>query len=485
MRVNVPVARLPVETHEGARAVHLNPIQQLRRSLLACMLFEDSFYEDGVSIADRIQAEVAEVLKRPNGAAQITALAFEARSQFKLRHAPLWLLHALLALRAKPDPSELARVLQRPDELPELLAMYWKDGRKPIPKVLKRGLALAFGQFDEYALSKYANREGAISLRDVLFLSHPKPKDEAQAALWKRLANRELTAPATWERELSAGKDKRATFERLLAERKLGALALLMNLRGMKEAGVPDTTLRDAVNAMKTERVLPFRFISAARHAPQLEPELEGAMFRCLTGVPKLSGKTVLVVDNSGSMYGEKVSRRSELTRADAACALAMLLREICQQVDVISFSDFPAPVPPRRGFALRDAIQAATPRSSTMTALALALAAQLTYDRCIVITDEQSHQVIGPPVAGKLGYFVNVANDQNGIGYGAWTHVDGWSEAVVEYIVQAGGMGDLERILNRIAEGSSTESAVQEALRSNYDDLAQATVVYLRKTYL
>jgi hypothetical protein len=39
--------------------------------------------------------------------------------------------------------------------------------------------------------------------------------------------------------------------------------------------------------------------------------------------------------------------------------------------------------------------------------------------------------------------------------------------------------------VLNRIAEGSSAESALHEALRSNYDDLAQATVTYLRKTYL
>jgi 60 kDa SS-A/Ro ribonucleoprotein len=31
----------------------------------------------------------------------------------------------------------------------------------------------------------------------------------------------------------------------------------------------------------------------------------------------------------------------------------------------------------------------------------------------------------------------INVASDQNGVGYGAWTHVDGWSEAVVEYIAE------------------------------------------------
>ena len=59
------------------------------------------------------------------------------------------------------------------------------------------------------------------------------------------------------------------------------------------------------------------------------------------------------------------------------------------------------------------------------------------------------------------------------------------WALANVEYIVQADGMGDMERILNRIADGSSTEAAVQEVLHSNYDDLAKDTVAYLHKNYL
>jgi hypothetical protein len=55
------------------------------------------------------------------------------------------------------------------------------------------------------------------------------------------------------------------------------------------------------------------------------------------------------------------------------------------------------------------------------------------TYDRLIVITDEQSHDQVPAP-RGK-GYIVNVASARNGVGYGEWTHIDGWSEAVIEYI--------------------------------------------------
>ena len=102
---------------------------------------------------------------------------------------------------------------------------------------MRKGLARAIAKFDEYELAKY-DRDSAVKLRDVLRLVRPTPKDEAQSALWKRVKERTLTMPDTWEVALSGGADKKATFERLLRERKLGYLALLRNLRNMVQAGV-------------------------------------------------------------------------------------------------------------------------------------------------------------------------------------------------------------------------------------------------------
>lgn len=276
----------------------------------------------------------------------------------------------------------------------------------------------------------------AISLRDVMFMVHPKPLNEEQGGLWKELAEGNLKAPDTWEANLSSGKDKKETFTRLIAEKQLGALALLRNLRNMQEAKVEDSVIREALSTMKTERVLPFRFITAARYAPTLEPQLETAMFRCLEGQPKLPGKTFLVVDTSGSMQSQ-VSGKSEITRQDAAAALAMLLREVCDEAQVIAFGTTASVIPPRRGFALRDAIGNGKFGHGTNTHEALSLAAKHGYDRCIVITDEQSDTTVGNPLVGTKGYFINVASYQNGIGYGAWTHVDGWSEAILDFIQQ------------------------------------------------
>src|SRR5262249_14486978 len=146
---------------------------------------------------------------------------------------------ARLATHRALVADTLLRVIQRADELTEFVAIYWSDGRVPLSKKVKLGLAAAFGKFDEYALAKY-DRPGPIKLRDVLFLTHAKPRDEAQAALWKRLVDGELTTPDTWEVALSAGGDKRSAWERLLSERKLGALALIRNLRNMQIVGVDE-----------------------------------------------------------------------------------------------------------------------------------------------------------------------------------------------------------------------------------------------------
>ncbi len=416
-------------THEGAPAARLNPLETLRRSVLACLLWEDTFYEAGELIAERIERLAREV--KPD---EVAALAVEAREQMKLRHAPLWLCRTLARERSPLVGAALERVIQRPDELAEFLALYWAGKKQPIAAAVKRGLAAAFTKFDAYQLAKYDRRGMAVKLRDVMFLVHPKPKDADQAAVWKALAEGTLATPDTWEAALSGGADKKETWTRLLTDKKLGALALLRNLRNMHAASVDRARVKEALATMNVSRILPFRFLAAARYAPDLEPELEQAMFRAAKDLPKLPGRTALVVDHSGSMTGAPVSRRSELDRFEAASALAILAREQCEDVAVIVFGDTAKLVPPRRGFALRDAL-AQGPGGGTNTETAKQLADREGYDRIVIITDEQSHQAISAPKAERRGYVVNVAPYEHGIGYGTWTHIDGWSEAVLSYI--------------------------------------------------
>ena len=428
MKLNVKVP--PLRTHEGGVAKHINAEQQLRRSVMACMLWESSFYEDGASIADRIAGLIPKVAPE-----KVAAIAIEAREKMKLRHVPLLIVREMARLPGHKAlvADTLERVIQRADELTEFLAIYWKDGRQKLSAQVKKGLAKAFVKFSAYDLAKY-NRDGAVKLRDVLFLCHAKPKDEAQAATWKQLINGTLPIPDTWEVELSASKDKKESWSRLLSEKKLGALALLRNLRNMAQAGIPDSLVESALSEIKVDRVLPYRFIAAARHAPNLEPALESAMFKCVEGGSVLPGRTILLVDVSGSMDCA-LSAKSDMSRIDAACGLAILMREMCDKVYVATFSNQIAIVPARRGFALRDAIKNSQPHQGTYLGQALNNV-EGEADRIIVITDEQSADCVPDPKWPKA-YMINVSTEKNGVGYGKWVSISGWSESIIKYIQQ------------------------------------------------
>lgn len=445
MKTNIAAKSTDI-THGGAVTRTGNPEQVLRRSVMSCLLWEDQFYEDGVAIADRI-TETAKLVSTDT----LKALAVEARTKFNLRHVPLMLLLELVRRGGSGVADAVSDTIGRADEMAELLALYWKDGRKPIPKQMRLGLAKAFGKFDEYQLAKY-DGDGAVKLRDVMFMCHPKPADDARAALYERVAQRKLVVPDTWEVQLSGGADKKATFERLIAEGRLGYMALLRNLRGMTGEGVDRKLITRAILARKgAEKVFPFRFLSAAKAAPGFESVLDQAMLDGLAQERKLPGTTVIVVDVSGSM-GASVSGRSGISRMDAACSLAVLAREVCENPVVYATAGNDMKrvhatglVPARRGMALIDAIKE---MPKTIGGGGIFLKQVMGYigerheniDRVIVITDEQDcsghgESPLSAPIIGKKNYMINVGSYKNGVGYGNWTHIDGFSEAVIRYI--------------------------------------------------
>ncbi len=447
MKINTKPQSL--RTHEGAKAKHINHVQMLRRSVMSCMLWEDTFYEDGQSIADRIKSLVEKV-----PASLVKSIAIEARTKMHLRHIPLLLAREMARIHNYRSyvAETLETIIQRPDEITEFMAMYWKDGKCPIASQVKKGLAKAFQKFDEYHFAKY-DRDSTVKLRDALFLCHSKPKDSDKKRynkedrknkiermlseseiVYKKITDRTLTPPDTWEVQLSAGKDKKETFERLMAEKKLGGLAFLRNLRNMKEAGISKSVIADYFKIANLSKILPFQFIAAARHNPEFESLIEAFMLVNLGESNKLPGKTIILVDVSGSM-DSMMSGKSQISFLDAACGVAMICREICDDVRVYSFSYEERLVPDRHGFALRDAIVNSQGHGGTQLGHSLknVMAANKDADRIIVITDEQSHDAVADPHC--KGYIINVASYQNGVGYGSWVHVDGFSEAVIKWI--------------------------------------------------
>lgn len=474
MRRNAKVVSEPIFTGGGGRAVRIPAKLQLQRSVMTGFLSENLFYECGECVDQRIIKLVQDVAPE-----DVMDMAIRARNDMKLRHMPLMLARAM-ALYPTHRPyvaDTLHEVIQRADELAEFVSLYWdkklwtpdlakyaKKGKCPLASSVKAGLARAFTKFDEYQLAKWNQTDKAVKLRDVLFLCHAKPINDDQDKLWKRLINGELAVPDTWEVALSAskGSGKKAIWTDLLKRKRLPAMALIRNLRNMIENDVDLDLIRSAIVAMDTSRVLPFRFITAARHAPRMESALEEAMYSCCAGLPKLDGKTILIVDVSGSMGG-LMSYGTEIGRLDTAAALAMLVREQCIDPVVYATAGSDARrihetkmLPARRGFALRDVIEEARRALGgggifLRQVMDFVKQKEKKADRIIVFTDEQDCERPDQPeksaakadAFGTRNYLINVSVERNGIGYGPkWVHFDGFSEAVLKYIYEAEQIG-------------------------------------------
>mgnify|MGYP002526441070 CR=1 FL=1 len=216
---------------------------------------EDKFYESGEDRVRRIADLVRKV--QPEFVAQ---LAIYAREAMHLRSVPLLLL-VELAQCHRGDAlvsRAVSRTVQRADEITELLMCYqWRTGKKDLTGLscqLRKGLAEAFNNFDEYQFAKYNRKDRKVTLRDAMLLVHPKPKDERQKEVFRKILDDTLETPYTWEVELSkTGKQrfssdeerdeaKRATWQQLIGSGRLGYMAMLRNLRNMANLCIDDAS---------------------------------------------------------------------------------------------------------------------------------------------------------------------------------------------------------------------------------------------------
>lgn len=254
--------------------------------------------------------------------------AIYARTKFGMRS----ITHVLASNLAKHVSGQewaksfYQKVVDRPDDITEILAHYISKNGKPITNAMKKGLGAAFGDFDEYALAKYRGEGKAVKLVDAVNLLHPKGP---QAALKKLVAGK-LKNKKTWEAKLTKAGQKAETeeekeelkadaWESLIKTRQLGYFALLRNLRNIIEQA-PDV-LEDALEMLvdpkliKNSKVLPFRFLTAYQELQKVSGNGVSKTLRALSeaidisceNVPEYGGRTCVVLDTSGSMEGQPI----------------------------------------------------------------------------------------------------------------------------------------------------------------------------------
>ena len=438
-------------------------IQLLRRAVLANLLWENVAYMDGQKVVDEIVRLIP--LCDPMDVANLT---IEARTMQKLRHTPLFLAVQMCKHDAtRPYVKDvLPKIVTRADMLTDFMALYWMDGKCPICNAAKQGLREAFHNFKEYHFAKY-DRDAEIKLRDVMFMVRPKPANQLEAVLYKKIADRTLETPETWEVLLSqahTSAEKAAVWEKLINEGKIGGKAMLMNLRNMQSAGVPRPTIVKGLTELKGAMLLPLDFLKAMRESNGLDRELEDAMLKTYENLPKLPGKTLFIVDVSGSM-GSITSSGSTFSRLDQAAAMAMLAANQCEDFELVctagddwSCTEKQEYVAyPSKGFQMFkdiDAMRRKLGGGGIFTYQCIEkLRAKLgdkihNYARIIVFSDSQDIDVsrgknLKPRPFGKYNYICDVSAHTRGINYkGVWTaEISGWSEHFLTYIAAFEGI--------------------------------------------
>jgi len=444
----------------GVYAARQDSVSLLKRVVMANLLWENIAYIDGEEVSAQIERLVPQCPPQ-----DVYDIAVAARTEQKLRHTPLFI--AVVMCRypdyAKLVGSLLPRIITRADMLSDFLALYWRmnGGKKSLSHQAAAGLAEAFHNFDEYQFSKY-DRDCEVKLRDVMFLCHPKPCTDAETELFGKIADRRLVTPDTWEVALSRGDDKKATWERLIVQRKIGALAFLRNLANMRMAGVDKGIIDLGFGQISTERLLPFDFLKAYRMNQEFERQIEDAMFRSISGLPRLKGRSLFVVDVSGSMEWD-VSSKSDLTRLDCAMAMAMLAAEVCDDFELVCTAGYDgiregnhAHVPyPRHGFGLIAQISEMANQlggGGIFTRQCLEwckakFAGTRPFDRIIVFSDSQDCDYPDkcvPQPFGRRNYICDISCCTHGIAYkGLWTaEISGFSEHFLTYIANMEELG-------------------------------------------
>ena len=355
--------------YEGEKGFVLTPQLELYTAVATAGL-SGQFYEKAGDKMQRLRKLITE-----NDPDFVAKLAVYAREKMYLRSVPL-VLTVELAKQARGNgivSKLVSRVVQRADEITELLAYYaMANERKNVKKLnklskqLQKGLAEAFNKFDEYQFAKY-NRDAEVKLKDALFLVHPKAKDEAQQLLFDKIVKDELKIPYIWEVELSVlGQQKfetnnlkqaafREKWEELIFSNKMGYMATLRNLRNMLEAEVSKAALNKVCEYLGDEKAvanskqLPFRFLAAYRELKQLKngrvskvlDALETAVLQSAANIAGYdeSIKVVIAADVSGSMQ-KPISAKSKVQNYDIGLMLAMLLQNRCENVISGMFGD-------------------------------------------------------------------------------------------------------------------------------------------------
>lgn len=441
-------------TFEGGAAFERDAKSALFLLAVVNMVGQDTFYETAEDRDNRFRRLVRQLaVEDPEWTAGLLGWL---RASANMRSAAVVgaaeFVHARLEADREANPvgwnrRVIASVLQRPDEPGELLGYWTQQYGRRLPKPVKRGVADAAQRlYNGKALLKYDTASKGYRFGDVLNLVHATPDpakpwqgDLFQYALDRRhhpeaaeppASNRTLTAHRqlmavpvserravvtaadgaerlkaagmTWEALAGwlQGPMDAAAWEAVIPS--MGLMALTRNLRNFDEAGVSDAVAAQVAarladpEEVRRSRQFPYRFLSAYRAAPSLRwgHALERALAASTSNIPRMPGRTLVLVDTSASMRG-RVSAKSQIRHVEVGALFAVALAARGCQVDLVGYADgvFRHPLV-KAGSVLRQAGEfcqrIGEVGHGTETVAALKTAYDM-HDRVVIVSDMQA----------------------------------------------------------------------------------------------
>lgn len=442
-------------THNGGPGYLRETRSELFLLAVTNFVGETTFYESAHQRDNRFGQLVRTVAAEPDGITWLTGFGRWLRTEANMRSAALVLaaetVHERLAKGLHGGNRQIVNtVLQRADEPGEFLAYWTSHYGRNLPKPVRRGVAdAALRLYNERSLLKYDTDSKGYRFADVIRLTHPEPKAAWQSDLFEYAIGRrlgfdvltpresllmireniamkklspeqarallftpnDLTADAatalaaagmTWEQipALVNGPWTAAMWEAIIPS--MGYMALLRNLRNFDQAGVSDAVaekigarLADPEQVARS-RQLPMRFLSAYNAAPSLRWgwHLEKALDASLANIPRLPGRTLILIDTSGSMHAG-FSKDGSLHRWDAATMFGLALARRCEDTDIVSYSNHGKRFRLEAGESLLRALERWRKEgyflaggTNTAGAVRSTFAG---HDRVVILTDEQA----------------------------------------------------------------------------------------------
>ena len=241
------------------------------------------------------------------------------------------------------------------------------------------------GFLSHNSVLKYDGGDRGVRMGDVVELTHPKPEAGWQSSLYKHVLDRRhghvesipedlrtivanealknvpaserralLTARGnealaeagyTWEilsGWLPGGMDAQAWASIIPS---MGYMGLLRNLRNFEQAGVDRKVLKFVRDKLEDPaevarcRQFPYRFWSAYKNSGSIffAPAIEEALRLSCANIPELPGRTLVLIDTSGSMDAP-VSGRSDIQRWEAAALFGAAMQARMKDVTLVAY---------------------------------------------------------------------------------------------------------------------------------------------------